>query len=132
MPSDSGGSAHPAQVAVVVFEAVTACEDRSVTAFVKQLIHKSLEKLGFQICRTKNILFFPEDTFMRAYLVKAAASIPGGIRTVFDVGANVGNFSRFALSVFPQARVWAFEPITSTYEVLRKNVGGQAISHLEQ
>ena len=37
----------------------------------------------------------------------------GGLcaRTVVDVGANKGQFSLFALEIFPKARVWAFEPL---------------------
>jgi amino acid adenylation domain-containing protein/FkbM family methyltransferase len=41
---------------------------------------------------------------------------------VFDVGANIGMFTIFAQQRWPQAKVFAFEPIPTTYEVLRANV----------
>lgn len=46
------------------------------------------------------------------------------LNTIFDVGANVGltvqNFSK----VFPQAKIYSFEPVSSTFESLRKNTRG--------
>jgi amino acid adenylation domain-containing protein/FkbM family methyltransferase len=41
---------------------------------------------------------------------------------VFDVGANIGMFSLFVQQRWPRAQVYAFEPIPTTYEVLRANV----------
>jgi FkbM family methyltransferase len=38
------------------------------------------------------------------------ALTPLNIRTLVDVGANVGQFSLLAWSLFPQARIYAFEP----------------------
>ena len=40
---------------------------------------------------------------------------------IFDVGANIGMFSLFAGQVCRNARIYAFEPIPPTYEVLRAN-----------
>jgi FkbM family methyltransferase len=94
------------------------------TAIVKKIVHESLEKLGVRLCNTKNIIFAPEDIFMKAYLHKAASLMPGGVENVFDVGANVGRFSKLALSVFPQARVYAFEPISATYQILKDTFSG--------
>jgi natural product biosynthesis luciferase-like monooxygenase protein/FkbM family methyltransferase len=41
---------------------------------------------------------------------------------VFDVGANIGLFTLFVHDVCRNAKVFAFEPIPPTYELLRKNV----------
>jgi FkbM family methyltransferase len=41
-----------------------------------------------------------------------------GIRTVFDVGANVGDWSLEAARMFPTASVHAFEPVPDTFAVL--------------
>jgi nonribosomal peptide synthetase DhbF len=42
-------------------------------------------------------------------------------RCVLDVGANIGMFSLRAAELAPDARVFAFEPIPSTFEMLREN-----------
>ncbi|TFH41484.1 MAG: FkbM family methyltransferase [Lysobacterales bacterium] len=42
---------------------------------------------------------------------------------VLDVGANVGDFSVAAVAAFPSARIWAVEPIGSTFRQLEKRVG---------
>ena len=43
-----------------------------------------------------------------------AALAPHGIKTVFDVGANVGDWSKLAASAFPGSTVHAFELSSST------------------
>jgi FkbM family methyltransferase len=42
--------------------------------------------------------------------------------TVFDVGANVGQSASMFLSWFPQARIYSFEPVRSTYAQLQANM----------
>jgi FkbM family methyltransferase len=42
--------------------------------------------------------------------------------TVFDVGANVGEYSLRVRDLLPQARIYAFEPSHSTYESLRQMI----------
>jgi FkbM family methyltransferase len=42
--------------------------------------------------------------------------------TIFDVGANIGLFSLFALDEWASARVYAFEPIPEIFVVLRDNL----------
>ena len=44
------------------------------------------------------------------------------IRTVFDIGANVGKKARQYHRMFPDARIYCFEPVPSTFERLAKNV----------
>ncbi|BBD57366.1 methyltransferase FkbM [Nostoc sp. HK-01] len=43
------------------------------------------------------------------------------IKTIFDVGANIGQTSRFLNWHFPQAEIFAFEPINETFKTLQKN-----------
>jgi FkbM family methyltransferase len=43
-----------------------------------------------------------------------------GIRTIIDVGANVGEFTTIFAELFPDARVYAFEPLPDCFEQLRK------------
>ncbi|MEO1559276.1 MAG: FkbM family methyltransferase, partial [Cyanobacteria bacterium J06632_19] len=43
------------------------------------------------------------------------------IKTIFDAGANVGQTSLFLNRYFPQANIYAFEPIKTTYETLKNH-----------
>lgn len=49
------------------------------------------------------------------------------IKTVLDVGANVGNWSRMASLAFPRSTIHAFELSESTRANLKQNVGGQRV-----
>src|SRR6185312_9681427 len=40
---------------------------------------------------------------------------------VFDVGANIGLFSLYVKGIQPRARIYAFEPIASTFALLKGN-----------
>lgn len=41
------------------------------------------------------------------------------VRTVLDVGANVGDTTHSYLAAFPRAHIWSFEPVTSTFDALK-------------
>ena len=43
-------------------------------------------------------------------------------RIIFDVGANTGIYSLIAKTTNPEARVYAFEPISRVYDKLLKNI----------
>jgi FkbM family methyltransferase len=47
------------------------------------------------------------------------------IRTVFDVGANVGDWSKLASKLFPESEIHAFELSPATFRTLTKNVEGK-------
>lgn len=42
------------------------------------------------------------------------------IGTIFDIGANQGQFSRWALKRFPQAQIYAFEPLPVPFAQLER------------
>ena len=44
------------------------------------------------------------------------------VQTVFDVGANIGQTTQVIKARFPAAAVHAFEPVSSTYQTLERNV----------
>jgi len=48
------------------------------------------------------------------------------INVVFDVGANIGDWSKDALDRFPQARIHSFELSNSTFVTLRDNLSGES------
>ncbi len=41
---------------------------------------------------------------------------------VFDIGANIGNFSRYVVEHHPSAHVYAFEPVPQIFEVYSANL----------
>ncbi len=43
------------------------------------------------------------------------------ILTVLDIGANVGQFARFAREIFPAAAIYSFEPLPDSYRELVEN-----------
>lgn len=47
-----------------------------------------------------------------------------GIRTVVDVGANVGQFAELACRAFPEATVYCFEPIPECFAKLQTRLAG--------
>ena len=47
----------------------------------------------------------------------------GGESIVFDVGANIGDYSKKVLDVFSKVELYSFEPSKKTYKLLEKNIG---------
>ncbi len=68
-----------------------------------------------------------------AYIFKPAASIASfginralqnalpSLRTIIDVGANVGQFAVAANRFFPDAKIFSFEPVPACYKSLEEN-----------
>ena len=46
--------------------------------------------------------------------------LPYKFQTILDIGANVGQFSREILDIFPNVEIYAFEPVASCYQKLEK------------
>lgn len=65
------------------------------------------------------------ETNGEGHVLKVLARFPH--RVVFDVGANVGDWSKKALQAFPGAAVHAFELSQGTREVLRRNLHGTGV-----
>ncbi len=77
---------------------------------------------GFEIDVPRQMLPpFKESFFDGVYLegFPAEATI-GDTPVVVDVGANVGYFSLYMLSKFPNARIFGFEPMPFNYAQLKK------------
>jgi FkbM family methyltransferase len=60
---------------------------------------------------------FKEIFMDECYLTGLEFPLPAG-PTVLDIGANAGYFSLYALSRFPGARVFAFEPVPANFRLL--------------
>ena len=48
--------------------------------------------------------------------------IDRNIEVIFDVGANIGTVTKSAYDSFPHAKIYAFEPVKSTYATLCENL----------
>ena len=88
----------------------------------RYLVGKSLSNLGNSVLCSKLMpltrivppgISYPYD-IKRFYQ-------PYHIKTIFDVGANIGQTSLFLNRHFPQAEIFAFEPVQATYELLKNN-----------
>ena len=55
--------------------------------------------------------------------VRAALGTP---RTVLDIGANIGVSTLFLAGLFPEARIFAFEPVPDNYALLARNTSHHA------
>jgi FkbM family methyltransferase len=64
-------------------------------------------------------LFFIEH-ILKPYFEKVQDAV------IFDVGANIGNYSLMLLNHIPGAGVYSFEPVKETFTQLENNVGNKA------
>jgi FkbM family methyltransferase len=78
-------------------------------------------RLGVKLIRADSVHFPRSAAPYGIEPLTDIARLAGGnpLRTVFDVGANVGRFSRSVADQFPGATVYAFEPIASTFAALK-------------
>jgi FkbM family methyltransferase len=49
--------------------------------------------------------------------------IPGA-KTIFDVGANIGQTAKTYRRLFPQAEIWSFEPFPGSFNSLCRSISG--------
>lgn len=52
------------------------------------------------------------------------------IRTIFDVGANIGQSAFEMHEEFPEATIHSFEPVRATFEMMKENIGDIASINL--
>lgn len=74
---------------------------------LKRTIKLILKRFGYNIDQRRLIEHYREV-------------IPYNFAAILDVGANVGQFSREMLDVFPSADIYAFEPVAGCFEKLKK------------
>jgi FkbM family methyltransferase len=77
------------------------------------LLYRRIGILNFENCRVTG-----ENYLLEQYL-------PGKLRkdpVIFDVGANVGDYSESLGKVFPSAKIYSFEPNPYSYDILSKNL----------
>jgi FkbM family methyltransferase len=84
--------------------------------------------------RARKLLRLLADRRFRAGLrhgvgatIEHAGALAGrDFATVVDIGANRGQFTLFAAGLFPQARIFAFEPLPGPYAVLARIAANRA------
>jgi FkbM family methyltransferase len=77
---------------------------------VKRFILKIINFLGYDIIK------IPKDFNSREFLGLNSLQI----KTIFDIGANRGQFAKKALKAFPSAHIYCFEPGRKAYFDLKK------------
>jgi FkbM family methyltransferase len=65
-----------------------------------------------------------EEIFFNGEYSSLIAARPAGIRTILDLGANVGMTIRLWMDVFPEARIAAVEPDAANVQMIRRNLAG--------
>jgi len=85
----------------------------TIFGMMKQYIRKIIDKAGVSIFRHSRL---PIGTDYRKSIRELFGS--NEINTIFDVGANIGQFCCHASELFNRAKIYSFEPITETYDVL--------------
>lgn len=73
-------------------------------------------KVPRRLLHTYKECFF-DETYLKG-IPTSLTKFP--IKTVVDIGANVGYFSLFMLSINPRAKVFAYEPIPKNFELLSR------------
>jgi len=85
---------------------------------MKILIQKILHIFGCELKRWKKNqaeINKQNETILRNQWLREKK-----ILTIIDVGANTGQFAQKARKLFPDAKIYSFEPIPSVYEKLKK------------
>jgi hypothetical protein len=67
---------------------------------------------------------FKGINFNHCYTCLTAMDLNDKIKTIIDIGANEGLFIKAARYIFPKAKIYAFEPQTKFYNIIKnlKNV----------
>ena len=96
----------------------------------KELDRLKLPGLKATLClrpKTSDLATFYQVFVNGEYNVK----FPDDARIIVDAGANVGMFSLFAKSRFPDSKIVCIEPDASNYQVLQKNLAAYENVYLE-
>lgn len=88
---------------------------------MKKLIKKLIERYGYVVMTAKRLKTIEEGTFIPKldfhYLIKKVIDKEEAI-CFFDIGANTGQTSKKINQYFPNASIYAFEPVKKTFDQL--------------
>jgi FkbM family methyltransferase len=91
--------------------------DVGMKRFIRQTIQRKLRKWGYEIRPT---VAYGKDPLIDMVKLLSLVNPPGN-PVIFDVGANVGLFSREAAGQFHGSLIHAFEPDPDTFKKLQEN-----------
>ncbi len=57
-------------------------------------------------------------------MVSGVRRFCGDVKTIIDVGANIGQFTIASANEFKGANIYSFEPVPDAFDALRRNVSG--------
>lgn len=83
---------------------------------LRSIIKDICNRAGFWVARTKHL---PYGVSMS---VDCARLLGPDINVIFDIGANIGNWSIQMARTFPRARVFSFEPVPETFQKLQERI----------
>ncbi len=84
------------------------------SAILKKSLRALLKQKGYQICKISNL----ESDIKEG---KYAWLQDTDIRTVLDIGANVGKFTTMISEILTNVNIYAFEPLADCYKELIEN-----------
>ncbi|MCC6795762.1 MAG: FkbM family methyltransferase [Candidatus Hydrogenedentes bacterium] len=85
--------------------------------FLTNPIKMMARRLGLHVIRERNIPFGVEWLLDVRWCLENKSP-----RIAFDIGANTGQTALAIAREFPNCKVWSFEPVPSTYDILCKNI----------
>ena len=82
-----------------------------------RFFHEIISLIGYSAFKKKCLPFFLDH----ACDIKKIAGNPSAIKTIFDVGANIGSTSIYYAKEFESALIFSFEPSQDTFKKLKEN-----------
>jgi FkbM family methyltransferase len=86
---------------------------------MRNLVRSVLQWFGLYAFQIRTI---PRGISLHVDLKRLFGDTPPTV--IFDVGANIGQTSAVLSSSFASARIWAFEPVSATFDCLVENTRG--------
>lgn len=83
---------------------------------MKAAVRKIARNLGYSL---RDVRYIPESHERKIY--EYYLNEPKALRTIFDVGANIGQTALGFHASFPEATIYSFEPFAETYKLLESN-----------
>ncbi|MBK7097518.1 MAG: FkbM family methyltransferase [Sphingobacteriales bacterium] len=87
---------------------------------MRRLIRNFLQKFGYDIIKLRP-KFNPSSIDKEKVIAEAGWLRNYGFNSIIDIGANEGQFSTKMRILFPEAAIYAFEPIKSVFNQLVEN-----------
>jgi ubiquinone/menaquinone biosynthesis C-methylase UbiE len=88
--------------------------------FVKEIFREFFHLFDLEIMRyqSQTVILNQEK---EEYIAKNRWLKNTGIQSVLDIGANTGQFAKKIRWIFPNVKIYAFEPIPSVFNSLQDN-----------